>query len=198
MLIPYFDSNDFCIYSGDSLTLINQLDDNSLDLVFADPPYFLSSGRKMDIAGRNVSFEKGVWDRCRSVEEIDNFNLQWIRAVRSKMKQNATIWISGTFHNIFSVERILVDNGFKIINLVSWQKSNPHEIVDGQHLTFSTEILVWARKSLHGRHCYNHELMTQLNGGKPLTDVWKYQHQVVGKGNVANIQLKNPFVFFTK
>ena len=103
MLIPYFDSNDFCIYSGDSLTLINQLDDNSLDLVFADPPYFLSSGRKMDIAGRNVSFEKGVWDRCRSVEEIDNFNLQWIRAVRSKMKQNATIWISGTFHNIFSI-----------------------------------------------------------------------------------------------
>ena len=173
MFIPYFDCNDFCIYSGDSLTLINQLDDNSLDLVFADPPYFLSSGRKMDIAGRNVSFEKGVWDRCRSVEEIDNFNLQWIRAVRSKMKQNATIWISGTFHNIFSVERILVDNGFKIINLVSWQKSNPHEIVDGQHLTFSTEILVWARKSLHGRHCYNHKLMTQLNGGKPLTDVWK-------------------------
>ncbi|MBQ8115996.1 MAG: site-specific DNA-methyltransferase [Prevotella sp.] len=173
MLIPYFECNDFCIYSGDSLTLINQLDDNSLDLVFADPPYFLSSGRKMDIAGRNVSFDKGVWDRCRSVEEIDNFNLQWIRAVRSKMKQNATIWISGTFHNIFSVERILVDNGFKIINLVSWQKSNPHEIVDGQHLTFSTEILVWARKSLHGRHCYNHELMTQLNGGKPLTDVWK-------------------------
>lgn len=173
MLIPYFDCNDFCIYSGDSLTLIDQLDDNSLDLVFADPPYFLSSGRKMDIAGRNVSFEKGVWDRCRSVEEIDNFNLQWIRAVRSKMKQNATIWISGTFHNIFSVERILVDNGFKIINLVSWQKSNPHEIVDGQHLTFSTEILVWARKSLHGRHCYNHKLMTQLNGGKPLTDVWK-------------------------
>lgn len=173
MLIPYFDCNDFCIYSGDSLTLIDQLDDNSLDLVFADPPYFLSSGRKMDIAGRNVSFEKGVWDRCRSVEEIDNFNSQWIRAVRSKMKQNATIWISGTFHNIFSVERILVDNGFKIINLVSWQKSNPHEIADGQHLTFSTEILVWARKSLHGRHCYNYELMTQLNGGKPLTDVWK-------------------------
>ncbi len=173
MLIPYFDSNDFCIYCGDSLTLIDQLDNNSLDLVFADPPYFLSSGRKMDIAGRNVSFEKGVWDRCRSVEEIDIFNSQWIRAVRSKMKQNATIWISGTFHNIFSVERILVDNGFKIINLVSWQKSNPHEITDGQHLTFSTEILVWARKSLHGRHCYNHELMTQLNGGKPLTDVWK-------------------------
>lgn len=89
------------------------------------------------------------------------------------MKQDATIWITGTFHNIFSVERLLVDNGFKIINLVSWQKSNPKEIVDGQHLTFSTEIIVWARKSLHGKHCYNHDLMVKLNGGKPLTDVWK-------------------------
>ena len=89
------------------------------------------------------------------------------------MKEDGTIWISGTFHNIFSVERLLVDNGFKIINLVSWQKSNPHEIVDGQHLTFSTEILVWARKSYHGRHVYNHNLMVDLNGGKPLTDVWK-------------------------
>lgn len=173
MIVPYFDSNNFCIFKCDSLSLINQLDDDSVDLVFADPPYFLSSGRKLDIAGRKVHFEKGFWDRCRSTEEIDDFNTKWIKAVRMKMKQDATIWISGTFHNIFSVERILVENGFKIINLVSWQKSNPRDIVDGQHLTFSTEIIIWARKSLHGKHCYNHELMTQLNGDKPLTDVWK-------------------------
>ena len=168
-----FQSEDYCLFHGDSLSLIEQLEDNSIDVVFADPPYFLSSGRKMNIAGRNVHFEKGTWDRCRSTEEIDEFNDKWIKAVRPKMKENGTIWISGSFHNIFSVERILVDNGFKIINLVSWQKSNPRDIVDGQHLTFSTEILVWARKSLHGRHCYNHEMMVQLNGGKPLTDVWK-------------------------
>lgn len=173
MLIPYYDSNAFTLYNADSLSLIEQLEDNSIDAVFADPPYFLSSGRRMDIAGRNVHFEKGSWDRCRSTEEIDDFNGKWINAVRAKMKEDATIWISGTFHNIFSVERILVENGFKIINLVSWQKSNPKDIVDGQHLTFSTEILVWARKSLHGRHCYNHELMVQMNGGKPMADVWK-------------------------
>lgn len=173
MLTPYHQSNYFTLFNADSLTLIDQLEDNSIDVVFADPPYFLSSGRKMDIAGRNVHFEKGAWDRSRSIEEVDQFNNKWIKAVRSKMKENGTIWISGTFHNIFSVERILVENGFKIINLVSWQKSNPRDIVDGQHLTFSTEILVWARKSLHGKHCYNHELMVQLNGGKPLTDVWK-------------------------
>ena len=173
MLTPYHQSNYFTLFNADSLTLIDQLEDNSIDVVFADPPYFLSSGRKMDIAGRNVHFEKGAWDRSRSTEEVDQFNNKWIKAVRSKMKENGTIWISGTFHNIFSVERILVENGFKIINLVSWQKSNPRDIVDGQHLTFSTEILVWARKSLHGKHCYNHELMVQLNGGKPLTYVCK-------------------------
>lgn len=172
-MLPYHQSEDFALYQGDSLSLIEQLEDNSIDVVFADPPYFLSSGRKMDIAGRHVHFEKGKWDRCRSAEEIDEFNEKWISAVRTKMKEDGTIWISGTFHNIFSVERILVDNGFRIINLVSWQKSNPRDIVDGQHLTFSAEILVWARKSLHGRHFYNHELMMQLNGGKVLTDVWK-------------------------
>ena len=115
MLTPYHQSNYFTLFNADSLTLIDQLEDNSIDVVFADPPYFLSSGRKMDIAGRNVHFEKGAWDRSRSTEEVDQFNNKWIKAVRSKMKENGTIWISGTFHNIFSVERILVENGFKII-----------------------------------------------------------------------------------
>lgn len=169
---PYYQSENFILYQGDSLSLIKELEDNSIDVVFADPPYFLSSGRKMDIAGRKVFFEKGSWDRIRSTKEIDEFNEKWIKAVRYKMKEDGTIWISGTFHNIFSVERLLVDNGFKIINIISWQKSNPREIIDGQHLTFSTELIVWARKSLHGRHVYNHDLMVKLNGGKSLTDVW--------------------------
>ena len=173
MTQAYFQTTDFSLYLGDSLSLISELDDNTIDVVFADPPYFLSSGRKMDIAGRKMSFEKGAWDRCRSTEEIDEFNEQWIGAIVPKMKENATIWVSGTFHNIFSVQRILVSHKFKIINIVSWQKSNPHEIVDGQHMTFSTEFLVWARKSYHGRHFYNHDLMVAQNGGKPLTDVWR-------------------------
>ncbi len=169
----YFKTDDFELYYGDCISLITTLKDNSIDVVFADPPYFLSSGRRMDIAGRKVNFEKGAWDRCRSQEEIDKFNEEWINAVAPKMKEDATIWVSGTFHNIFSVERILVNHQFKIINIISWQKSNPHEIVDGQHLTFSTEFLVWARKSYHGHHFYNHALMTALNGGRPLTDVWR-------------------------
>jgi site-specific DNA-methyltransferase (adenine-specific) len=169
----YFETKDFVLYHGDSLSLTSTLEDNSVDVVFADPPYFLSSGRKMDIAGRKVNFEKGAWDRCRTTEDVDSFNESWINAIAPKMKEDATIWVSGTFHNIFSVERILVNHRFKIINIISWQKSNPHDIVDGQHLTFSTEFLVWARKSYHGQHFYNHELMVAQNGGKPLTDVWK-------------------------
>ena len=80
MTQAYFQTTDFSLYLGDSLSLISELDDNTIDVVFADPPYFLSSGRKMDIAGRKVSFEKGAWDRCRSTEEIDEFNEQWIGA----------------------------------------------------------------------------------------------------------------------
>lgn len=169
----YFETSGFTIYHGNSLSLLSQLENNSVDVVFADPPYFLSSGRRMDIAGRKVNFNKGEWDRCRTTEDVDRFNEAWINAVVPKMKEDATIWISGTFHNIFSVERILVNHHFKIINIISWQKSNPHDIVDGQHLTFSTEFLVWARKSYHGHHFYNHELMVTLNGGRPLTDVWR-------------------------
>ena len=115
----FFKTTDFELYHGDSLSIIPNLEDNSIDVVFADPPYFLSSGRKMDIAGRQVRFEKGVWDRCRTTEDVDSFNESWINAVAPKMKENATIWVSGTFHNIFSVERILKNHRFKIINIIS-------------------------------------------------------------------------------
>ena len=90
---PYHQSENFILYQGDSLSLINELEDNSIDVVFADPPYFLSSGRKMDIAGRKVAFEKGLWDRMRSPQEIDEFNEKWIKAVRQKMKENVCLLI---------------------------------------------------------------------------------------------------------
>ncbi|HOU69751.1 MAG TPA: site-specific DNA-methyltransferase [Paludibacteraceae bacterium] len=143
-----------------------------MDVVFADPPYFLSSNRTLNISGRIVHFEKGEWDRCRNIDEIEKFNEDWICAVREKLKPNGTIWVTGTFHNIFSVVRTLQRHGFRIINLISWHKSNPRPIVDGQHFTFSTEIIVWARKSQHGRHYFNHELMVNFNGGIPMEDVW--------------------------
>ena len=93
MLNAYFKTNSFKIYHGDSSSILSKLEDNSVDVVFADPPYFLSSGRKMDIAGRKVSFEKGLWDRCRTTEEVDSFNESWINTVIPKMKDDATIWV---------------------------------------------------------------------------------------------------------
>lgn len=173
MTNPYFQDDSCVLYKGDCTQIMNEISDESIDVIFADPPYFLSSGRTMDIAGRTVNFEKGEWDRCRSLPEIDKFNSLWISIARKKLKENGTIWVSGTFHNMFSIIRILKDYNFKIINVVTWQKENPKEIIDGQHLTFSAEFIVWARKSQFGKHVYNFELMKNLNGGKPLTDVWK-------------------------
>ena len=141
MLTPYYNIPDFTLYQGDSLELLKSINE-PVDMIFADPPYFLSTGNgKVNINGKYIKFDKGNWDRVRTRDEKDEFNMKWLSSCCRLLKDNGTIWVCGTYHNIFSVERLLVDNGFKIINLVSWQKSNPREIVDGQHLTFSTDLL---------------------------------------------------------
>ena len=93
MTNPYFQDDSCVLYQGDCTQIMNEISDESIDVIFADPPYFLSSGRTMDIAGRTVNFEKGEWDRCRSLQEIDNFNSIWISIARKKLKENgSTFW----------------------------------------------------------------------------------------------------------
>ena len=132
MTNPYFQDDSCVLYQGDCTQIMNEISDESVDVIFADPPYFLSSGRTMDIAGRTVNFEKGEWDRCRSLPEIDSFNSLWISIARKKLKENGTIWVSGTFHNMFSIIRILKDFNFKIIKSQKLRKRQ------WQHLYFYT------------------------------------------------------------
>lgn len=88
------------------------------------------------------------------------------------MKDNATIWISGTHHNIFSVQQQLLKLGFKILNVITWAKTNPPPNISCRYFTYSTEFIIWARKLPKVPHCYNYELMKRLNGDKQMTDVW--------------------------
>src|SRR5690554_2765405 len=92
---------------------------------------------------------------------------------REKMKDDATIWISGTLHNIFSVGQILTELDFKILNIITWEKSNPPPNFSCRYFTHSTEQIIWARKSEKKPHYFNYELMKQLNGDKQMKDVWK-------------------------
>ena len=124
-------------------------------------------------SGKIVSVNKGKWDKSEGFEYINNFNRQWLSLVRDKMKDNATIWISGTMHNIFSIGQILTELDFKILNVITWEKNNPPPNFSCRFFTHSTEQIIWARKKEKVPHYYNYELMKQLNGDKQMKDVWK-------------------------
>ncbi|WP_201289335.1 DNA-methyltransferase [Pelistega ratti] len=143
------------------------------DMVFADPPYFLSNNGLSIQSGKIVSVNKGDWDKSLGTEYINYFNRQWLSLVREKMKENATIWISGTLHNIFSIGQLLTELDFKILNIITWEKTNPPPNFSCRYFTHSTEQIIWARKSEKVPHYYNYELMKQLNGGKQMKDVWR-------------------------
>ncbi|MBK9150260.1 MAG: site-specific DNA-methyltransferase [Saprospiraceae bacterium] len=142
-------------------------------MVFADPPYFLSNNGLSIQNGQIVSVNKGNWDKSHGFEYINEFNRKWLSLVRDKMKDDATIWISGTMHNIFSVGQILTELGFKILNIITWEKTNPPPNFSCRYFTYSTEQIIWARKSEKVPHYFNYELMKQLNGDKQMKDVWK-------------------------
>lgn len=124
-------------------------------------------------AGKIVCVDKGEWDKGKSPADINDFNRRWISLCRDKLKENGTIWVSGTYHNIFSVANALTELGFKILNVVTWAKTNPPPNISCRYFTYSTEFIIWARKSQKRPHYFNYELMKELNEGKQMTDVWR-------------------------
>lgn len=142
-------------------------------MIFADPPYFLSNGGISYQAGKVVCVDKGEWDKGGSPESIMEFNRIWLSLCREKLKDNGTIWISGTHHNIFSIATVLTELGYKILNVITWAKTNPPPNISCRFFTFSTEFIVWARKCPKVPHKYNYELMKAINDGKQMTDVWR-------------------------
>ena len=128
------------------LTSYQKMKPESMDMIFADPPYFLSNGGFSNSGGNIVSVDKGDWDKVSGLEEKHDFNRRWLRLVRPILKPNGTIWISGSLHNIYSVGMALEQEGFKILNNITWQKSNPAPNLSCRYFTHSTETILWARK----------------------------------------------------
>ena len=174
IITPYYKSpnNDFTLVKGDCVETLSKFR-FGFDMVFADPPYFLSSGGISCQSGKVVCVDKGEWDKPTTTEAMDEFNLRWLSACRDHMKDDATIWISGTHHNIFSVQQQLLKLGFKVLNVITWAKTNPPPNISCRYFTYSTEFVIWARKSKKVPHYFNYELMKQLNDDKQMTDVWR-------------------------
>ncbi len=164
---------DFTILHGDCMELLAAVPDNSVQAIFADPPYFLSNGGISVQSGKQVCVDKGDWDKGGTPEHIYDFNRKWLSLCRFKLKDNGTIWISGTHHNIHVVMRCLQELGYKVLNTITWQKTDPPPNLSCKYFNFSTELIIWARKHEKKTHKFNYETMKQLNGGTQMTDVWR-------------------------
>ena len=171
----YFETptRDFVLYEGDVRVVVPELEGRPFDMVFADPPYFLSNNGFSIQAGKPVSVNKGEWDKSKGLQEDTAFNYAWLKACRQKLAEEGTIWVCGTFHNIFSVATVLAELDFRILNAITWQKSNPPPNLSCRFFTHSTEIIVWARKQKKVAHYYNYDLMHKLAGDRQMTDVWR-------------------------
>ena len=174
MISTFYKSPDhaFTLLHGDTFELLPQFN-FKFDMIFTDPPYFLSSGGISVQSGKVVCVDKGEWDKSMSQDDINAFNLKWLLLCREKLKDNGTIWISGTYHNIFSVANCLTQLGYKILNVITWAKTNPPPNISCRYFTYSTEFIIWARKSSKIPHYFNYELMKHLNDNKQMKDVWR-------------------------
>lgn len=168
---PYFKQDNFELYCGDTMAVLSTLN-RKVDMIFADPPYFLSKGFTMRSKGRVKCFDKGDWDKERPMSEINDFNMKWLSLCRNVLKDGGTIWVCGTYHNIYSVANCMVELGYKILNIIVWNKPDAPLTLSDAHFNFSAEYIIWARKQKEKKHFYNIELMTKLNGGKRMSDVW--------------------------
>ncbi|MHA1932576.1 MAG: DNA-methyltransferase [Promethearchaeota archaeon] len=166
MIKPYFQEDDFTLYHGDTLNILKQIESNTYDLIFVDPPYFLSNDGITCKSGKMVSVNKGDWDKSKGFKEDNSFVDSWLRASRRVLKENGSIWISGTLHNIYKVGYLLEKNSFYIINDIVWFKPNAPPNLSCKYFTHSHEVVLWARKSKDSQHSFNYEKMKKWNNPK--------------------------------
>ncbi len=172
----FFQDGDFTLLRGDTFKLLKKLEPKSIDMIFADPPYFLSSGGVSCRSGKQVLVNKGEWDYSKAIEDRIKYHRKWIALCRNVLKDDATIMISSTLHSVYAIGVALELEGFSIINNIIWRKTNPTPNLACRCFTHSTETIIWARKQLtlrkKGKHYFNYDVMKEENGGKQMKDVW--------------------------
>ncbi len=158
---PYFKEGNFVLYLGDCLHILFQLPENSVDMIFADPPYNLSNGGFTVHAGRMVSVNKGVWDISKGFQDDYAFHYRWLEACRRVLKPNGTLWVSGTYHSIYQCGHALQSLDYHILNDISWFKPNASPNLSCRFFTASHETIIWARKEKKAKHTFNYDLMKE-------------------------------------
>ena len=165
---------------GDVVKILNKLPEESIDLIFADPPYNLSNDGFTCHAGKRVSVNKGKWDKSRGIEEDFKSHYEWIKACRRVLKLSGSLWISGTYHSIYACVFALQKQGWHIINDICWYKPNAAPNLSCRMFTASHETLIWVRKNKKAKHTFNYKAIK--NGdwnedfikkpGKQMRSIW--------------------------
>ena len=156
---PFFNSEDAVIFNGDCLEVMRSIPENSIDMIFADPPYMLSNDGLTCQNGRMVNVNKGKWDKSKGFEEDTIFHNEWISACRHILKPEGSIWISGTYHSIYQCGYLLQKNNFHILNDITWYKPNASPNLSCRFFTASHETIIWARKDKNAKHTFNYDEM---------------------------------------
>ena len=167
------------VHHGDAFQILDAMlegfPDGRYDMIFADPPYFLSNGGITCSNGKMVPVNKGQWDKSQGAERNHEFNKSWLRKCQRLLRPNGTIWISGTHHVIFSVGFAMQELGYKILNQITWEKPNPPPNLSCRYFTHSTESIIWAGKNKDTKHVFNYQPMKQANNGKQMKTVWRWE-----------------------
>lgn len=173
----YYQKEGVTLVHGNCLDILKEIPENFVDVIFADPPYFLSNGGISCKAGKIVCVNKASWDKSQGLKKDFEFTKEWIRLCHKILKPNGCIWISGTMHNIYQVGFSLQSNNFRILNEISWFKPNAPPNLSCRYFTHSHETLIWARKHKEIPHKFNYSEMRETFDklspqGKQMRSVW--------------------------
>ncbi len=172
------DAQGVWLYQANCLDFMDQLIEKfpqgKFDMIFADPPYFLSNGGITCHAGKMVKVDKGEWDKSQGTEMNHEFNYEWLKRCQKLLNPNGTIWISGTHHVIHSIGYAMQQLGMKTLNDITWEKPNPPPNLSCRYFTHSTETIIWAAKNEKSKHLFNYPAMRAENDGKQMKSVWRF------------------------
>jgi len=160
-LQPYASVGPAILYLGDALDILRQMEPDSVDMIFADPPYGLSNGGMSVHAGKQVSVNKGEWDRSRGIQGDFDFHFAWLEAAQRLLKPDGTLWVSGTYHSIYVCGFAIQLLGYRILNDIAWYKPNASPNLGRRMFTASHENIIWASRSSKAKHTFNYEQMKE-------------------------------------
>jgi modification methylase len=161
------------ILVGDCVEIMNDLPAESVDLIFADPPYNLQLGGDLHRPNNSkVDAVDNDWDQFESLQAYDKFTREWLEAAKATLKPDGSIWVIGSYHNIFRLGYILQDMGFWILNDIIWNKTNPMPNFRGRRFCNAHETMIWAGKSKDSKYTFNYDTMKSLNEDKQMRSDW--------------------------